>query len=85
MTFRSAGECRILATQAGDARFLPGQAEQLVTVGRSPQVVSFVTVPPPDPVVGDTYDVVVTGVGPGTWSCWRLPVGTEICRVETCA
>ncbi|MGF6211413.1 Ig-like domain repeat protein [Comamonas sp. 4034] len=62
----SAGTCTVQANQAGDANYLAAaQVVQDVVIGKGLQTISFSSVPPANPRVGGTYEV-VTVAGPST-------------------
>jgi len=57
-----AGSCVIDANQAGNAGYLAApQAQQQVTVGLAPQVITFTSTPPSTPEINDSYTVTATG------------------------
>ncbi|HEV3212229.1 MAG TPA: hypothetical protein VGZ03_02420 [Acidimicrobiales bacterium] len=58
-----AGSCTVDANQAGNAGYLDApQAQQVISVGRAPQTITFTSAPPASPQVGGTY-VVTTAAG----------------------
>ncbi|MEY2973617.1 MAG: hypothetical protein RIR49_37, partial [Actinomycetota bacterium] len=60
MTFASAGSCDVTASRAGDDNHLvETSAVQTITVAKAPQVLSFTSSVPEEPLPGGTYAVTV--------------------------
>jgi hypothetical protein len=87
VTFRQAGSCVIVASQAGDAKYQAApQAQQAVAVtgggtnggGGGPlgQAITFTSAPPAGPLPGDTYVVTATGGGSGNPVTFSIDPGS---------
>ena len=64
--FDHAGDCVVLADQAGDDDHLAaGQESQTVTVAKRSQTIAFTSTPPGSAVVGDSYTPTATGGASG--------------------
>ncbi|MFL6100468.1 MAG: hypothetical protein ACJ71T_10995 [Actinomycetales bacterium] len=60
--FIGTGPCIVDADQAGDANYLPAAPiSQSTTVGKAPQTITISSMPPADPIVGGTYQIVARG------------------------
>ncbi len=92
VTFNQAGSCVIDANQAGNATYQAApKAQQAVTVtggtssGGGPlgQSITFTSLPPANPVPGDTYVVTVTDGRSGNPVIYSIdPSSTSVCSVS---
>ena len=65
-TIITAGTCTITADQAGDANYAAAeQTSQSFTIGKASQTITFISEPPSNAVIGDTYEVGAKGGASG--------------------
>jgi hypothetical protein len=65
VTFVGAGYCNVQASQAGNANYLAGSAQQRFNVTKATQKITFTSKPPAKIIPGGTYAVAATGGGSG--------------------
>jgi hypothetical protein len=85
VTFNQPGSCVIDANQAGNARYqVAPQAQQIVTVGKGSQMITFTAPAPPTGVAGGSATVSATGGGSGNPVVFSVASssGAGVCSVS---
>jgi hypothetical protein len=82
VSFTAVGRCVLDADQAGSSDYTAAaQATQTIVIGKAPQSITFTSTPPPNPVVGDTYQVTASGGGSGQNVVISIDPSANGCRV----
>jgi hypothetical protein len=83
VSFTGAGDCMILADQAGDATYAAApQAQQVVAVSKVDQTITFTSDVPVDARVGEDYEVSATGGGSGNPVTFTIDAASaDVCTV----
>jgi hypothetical protein len=83
VTFLTAGDCVINADQPGDDAWSAApRVQQIITAGKSAQLVTFTSTPPADPIIGDTYTPAATATS-GLPVAFSIAAGSAtICQLD---